>query len=205
MVRWGLLRGVTMSGLMTLAASCQTTGYNSGERVEIDCERSPIQSGWGDVFTPPWGKCHRTTASKVELMITSHSRYFEIPGGYGYAAYQSADKNTYIFQQSVRDIARLYKNRTRGSLGWEEPRMESFAGQDYQVQRFTLRRQSCAVYLLNGAPMPMYPGYRDRVFGYVCANRLEREVLERLLTSFSYDISRAESAPVILLPVKKAG
>ncbi|KAA1056468.1 hypothetical protein [Azospirillum argentinense] len=203
MVRWGLLRGVMMSGLATLAASCQTTGYNTGERVQLDCERSPIQSGWSNVYTPTRTKCFRVTSESADLISVVHARSFEIPGGYANVLYQDTGHNTYIVQQSVRDVVRQHGEMFKGVSGWGEPRTENFAGKDYQMQDFALRGKSCTAFLLAGPVAAYFAGHRSRAFGYACANRLDRELVERLLTSFTYDVSRVENAPVKPLRLEK--
>ncbi|WP_349596054.1 hypothetical protein [Azospirillum argentinense] len=191
-----MLRNIMASGLATLAASCQTAGYNTGERVELDCERSPIQSSWSNVYTPTRERCLRVTANGATLMGVVYARPFEIPGGYANVLYQVSGHNTYIVQQSVQDVVRQHSDMFTGASDWGQPRTESFAGKDHQVQEFVLRGKSCAAFLLNGPLAAYVAGHQSRAFGYACANRLDRELLDRLLTSFTYDVSRAENAPV---------
>ena len=70
----------------------------------------------------------------------------------------------------------------------------------YVVQQtFALRGKSCLDFLLTGPLAVYFASHRNRVFGCACINREER-----LLGSFTYDVSRAESVRLkSLRPEKK--
>lgn len=196
----GVVRRAVLVGLVLLSASCQTAGYNTGERVEIDCDRSPIQSSWSNVYTPTWGKCYRVTSDRAEVMSTAHLRHFQIPGGYADVVHHVAGHNTFIAQGDLRSAVRIYKRVAANGADWGEPRNENLGGEEYETQTFLLSGKSCMAFRAKAAPAATLPGYRSATYGYACANRLDRELVERLLPSFSYDIARAENAPVKPIP-----
>lgn len=187
--------GFSVAGAALLLGACQTTGYNSGDRVEIDCSRSPIQSSWNNAYTPSYGKCVRIAPGGANVMAFVFGRDFEIPGGQAAVHYIKALHQTYLENLTVRETLRVNKAVEGNARNWGTVERIEAGGLVYQAMSFTMHGKACMGFVAYRGPQQYSPGFDESVRGHACANRMTLADAETFLSSLSFEASRADGAP----------
>lgn len=183
------------AGAALLLGACQTTGYSSGERVEMDCARSPIQSNWNNAYTPSYGKCVRVTPDGATLTAFVFGRDFEIPGGQSGVLYIQAMNHTHVENLGVRETLKTNKIVDANARDWGEVERIEAGGLAYQAVSFTMNGKACVGFVAYRGPQQYSAGFSESVRGHACANRMTLADARTFLSSLSFDPSRADGAP----------
>lgn len=201
------LLGFAWAGAALLLGACQTTGYSSGERVEMECSRSPIQSSWNNAYTPSHGRCIRVAPDGADLMAFVFGRDFEIPGGQAGVFYIQALHHTYLENLNVRDALRINTIINANARNWGTVERIQAGGLSYQAIPFTMQDKPCVGFVAYSGPQQYSAGFNESIRGHACANRMTLADAQAFLSSLSFDSSRADGAPtkpIIPPPGRKA-
>lgn len=196
-----------LAAIALVLGACQTTGYSSGERVELECSRSPIQSSWNNAYTPSYGKCIRVAPDGATVNAFFFARDFEIPGGQAVVVYAQALHRTSINYMGVREYLKSNPGIEANARDWGIVEKRPIGEQSYELVTFTVKGKACVGFVAHNGPGQYSAGFNDSIRGHACANRMTVADAQTFLSSLSFDPSRADGAPtkpIIPPPERKA-
>lgn len=167
-------------------ASCQTIGSSTGESVTVECSSSPLQidekSGW----TPSDVPCRRTTTNNPTLNADTYYRFFAWNNAFANLELGVAYVHTFFRELDAQAVAMIFKPVKEGSRDWKFKTTEDHGSGRLHTHEFELSGdKKCWAFARYKDMAPMGQGYRQRLYGYYCTLKGERNrsAFEKFLSS----------------------
>lgn len=176
---------------LVFLAGCGGTGYTSGQKVDINCDKFPLKITYEkkDVWD---SNCTRRNVSDPMLVGTDYHRFFRFSHdddtAYANVYLRDAGEGTIINVRSVKDMMLGWPFVRKNGFGWGESRQTTVAGREYDYINFSLRNgRSCIGF--NHYFEIKHVGYANQFYGRVCntSQKMHMGHFEEFLKHVKYE------------------